>query len=197
MFRSVYQHTETLSICPIHVCGVSFSNLTISKRLINHCGTAWDRYQCSMTPGCAYLDEPLPTNVNIGTVRTGLSVTGHEGRKEMFYLTTHQHILVTVIWRQTYGKHHSDSVRGNPLSPHGLLFSINSKGSFTDRITHTTAFVTPVVEHWLERDIAQWVHPMKDRSDDPVTGHVSCVMWSGVARGEEHTPLKERDVALW
>ena len=37
----------------------------------------------------------------------------------------------------------------------------------TDRITHTTAFVTPVVEHWLEREIAQWVHPLKDRSDDP------------------------------
>ena len=37
----------------------------------------------------------------------------------------------------------------------------------TDRITHTTAFVTPVVEHWLEREIAQWVHPMKNRSDDP------------------------------
>ena len=36
----------------------------------------------------------------------------------------------------------------------------------TDRITHTTAFVAPVVEHWLEREIAQWVHPMKDRSDD-------------------------------
>ena len=26
-----------------------------------------------------------------------------------------------------------------------------------DRITHTTAFVTPVVEHWLEREMAQWV----------------------------------------
>ena len=37
----------------------------------------------------------------------------------------------------------------------------------TDRIAHTTAFVTPVVEHWLEREIAQWVHPMKDGSDDP------------------------------
>ena len=37
----------------------------------------------------------------------------------------------------------------------------------TERIAHTTAFVTPVVEHWLEREIAQWVHPMKDRSDDP------------------------------
>ena len=28
----------------------------------------------------------------------------------------------------------------------------------TDRIAHTTAFVTPVVEHWLEREEAQWVH---------------------------------------
>ena len=36
----------------------------------------------------------------------------------------------------------------------------------TDRITYTTAFVIPV-EHWLEREIAQCVHPMKDRSDDP------------------------------
>ena len=37
----------------------------------------------------------------------------------------------------------------------------------TDRIAHTMAFVTPVVEHWLEREIAQWVNPTKDRSDDP------------------------------
>ena len=28
----------------------------------------------------------------------------------------------------------------------------------TDRIAHNTAFVTPVVEHWLERELAQWVH---------------------------------------
>ena len=37
----------------------------------------------------------------------------------------------------------------------------------TDRIAHTTAFVTPVVEHWLEQEMAQWVHSLKDRSDDP------------------------------
>ena len=36
----------------------------------------------------------------------------------------------------------------------------------TDRIAHTMAFVTPVVEHWLEREIAQWVHLMNDRSDE-------------------------------
>ena len=69
-------------------------------------------------------------------------------------------------------KDHSDSEKGNPVPPHRLLLLINSKGSFymhhpTDRIAHTMAFVTPVVEHWLERDIAQWDHPMKDRSDDP------------------------------
>ena len=37
----------------------------------------------------------------------------------------------------------------------------------TDRIAHTMAFVTPVVAHWLEREIDQRVYPMKDRSDDP------------------------------
>ena len=30
---------------------------------------------------------------------------------------------------------------------------------------HTTAFVTPVMEHWLEREIAQLVHPMNDRTE--------------------------------
>ena len=56
-------------------------------------------------------------------------------------------------------KNHSDSERGNLLLPlHGLLLSISSKGSFTDMIAHTTAFVTRVVENWLEREIAQWVH---------------------------------------
>ena len=49
-------------------------------------------------------------------------------------------------------KDRSDSERGNPLPPlHETL---------------TTAFVTPAVEHWLEREIAQWA-TMMDRSDDP------------------------------
>ena len=67
---------------------------------------------------------------------------------------------LNTFYLQLYGvrymvKDHSDSERGNPLPPHGLLFPINSKGSFiciipTDRMTLTTAFVTPVVKHWLE-----------------------------------------------
>ena len=54
----------------------------------------------------------------------------------------------------------------------------------TDRIAHTTAFVTPVVEHWLEREIAQWVHPMKDRPQ-PALAHGlrwgKCVTWPAVS----------------
>ena len=36
----------------------------------------------------------------------------------------------------------------------------------TERIAHTTAFVTPVVEHLPEPEKAQWVHD-DERSDDP------------------------------
>ena len=45
---------------------------------------------------------------------------------------------------------------------HGIKF-LNALQS----ISNFPAFVTPFVEHWLEREIAQWVHPMNDRSDDP------------------------------
>ena len=99
----------------------------------------------------------------------------HLGERERNVLLNY---ALNTFYLRLYGithmvKDHSDSEKGNPLPPHRLILSINSKGSFictihiTDRITHTTAFVTPVVEHWLEREIAQCVHPMKDRSDDP------------------------------
>ena len=58
-------------------------------------------------------------------------------------------------------KDHSDSERRNLLPPlHRLLFLITSKDFFymhhtSDRIAHTMAFVTPVVEHWMEREITQ------------------------------------------
>ena len=63
-------------------------------------------------------------------------------------------------------------LEGNPLPPHRLLFSISSKGSFIctfpDRTVHTTAFDKRVVDHWLERKIAQTAagSTEKDRSDD-------------------------------
>ena len=89
-----------------------------------------------------------------------------QGRKEGNVLFND---TLNTFYLRLYGignmvKDHSGSERGNPRDR--LLFLISSKGSFIciipDRIIHTTAFVTPVVEHWLEREIAQWVHPMKE-----------------------------------
>ena len=51
----------------------------------------------------------------------------------------------------------------------------------TDRITHTTAFVTPVVDHWLEQEIAQWVHFMMDRSDDQQRHERTLLPWSYIS----------------
>ena len=78
-----------------------------------------------------------------------------EGRKEGNVLFNDA--LNTFYLRQTYGKGPL-SERGNPLPPHRLLFSISSKGSFICIIPQTMAFVTPVMGHWLEREIAQGVH---------------------------------------
>ena len=76
---------------------------------------------------------PVETHIVAGKMK--------EGRKKMFYLRTHSTHFI-----------------------YGYMASFRlAQGFFymhhpTDRIAHTTAFVTPVVEHWLEREIAQWVH---------------------------------------
>ena len=72
----------------------------------------------------------------------------------MYYLTTHSTHFIYGYMASDMVMYHTDSERGKTLPPHGLLFPINSKCFYmhqpTDRIAHTTAFVTPVVEHYLE-----------------------------------------------
>ena len=88
----------------------------------------------------------------------------------MFYLTTHStHFIygymasdiwlrtILIVRKETRCRHIGYSFR---LAARVLLYAPSHRQD-------NTAFVTPVVEHWLEREIAQWVHPMKDRSDDP------------------------------
>ena len=62
-----------------------------------------------------------------------------EGRKEGNVLFND---ALNTFYLRLYGvrhmvKDHSDSEKGNPLPPHGLLFSINSKGSFICTIPKT------------------------------------------------------------
>ena len=93
----------------------------------------------------------------------GLNKYGQEGRKEMFffYLTTHStHFILRLYGVGHMVKDHSDSERGNLLPPHGLD---NERGNLLlpqmlFYMHHPTAFVTPNVWHWLEREIAQYVH---------------------------------------
>ena len=89
----------------------------------------------------------------------------------MFYLMMNSTFFN--LWFYIIGhlvKDDSDRQRGNPLLlVHGLLFLISSKVSFIctippERIVHTTAFATPVVEHWQEQEIAQWVLPRRINS---------------------------------
>ena len=99
------------------------------------------------TSACVYLvliHQTFDADINVKT-----------GRKEGNVLFNDP---LNTFYLRLYGvghmvKDHSDSERGSPLLPHGLLFQIS-----TDRIAHTTSFVTPVVEHWVEREITQWVH---------------------------------------
>ena len=60
-----------------------------------------------------------------------------EGRKEMFYLTTHSTHFIYGYMASDKVKDHSDNEKGNPLPPHRLLFLINSKGYFICTIPQT------------------------------------------------------------
>ena len=109
--------------------------------------------------------------------------------REMFYLTTHStHFIygymasdiwlrtILIVRKETRCRHIGYSYR---LAARVLLYASSHRQDIT-----TTAFVTPVVEHWLEREIAQWVHPMKDRSDDPPHHERTLYLWA-----TSHSPV--------
>ena len=78
----------------------------------------------------------------------------------MFYLTTHSthfsySYMASDIWYRT-----TKNVRKETSCHHIMGYSLQLAGFFcthhlTDRRAHTTAFVTPVVEHWLGQEITQ------------------------------------------
>ena len=97
-----------------------------------------------------------------------------EGRKEMFYLTTHStHFMYSYmasdIWLRTILIVREETCCGHigysfRLATRVLLYAPSHR---QDSTYHGLWRLKQVVEHWLEREIAQWVRPMKDRSNDP------------------------------
>ena len=61
------------------------------------------------------------------------------------------------------------------LATSGLLYAHP-----TDRIAHTTAFVTSVMEHWLEQEIAKWVHH-EGVIRRPIAPGVDTLPWSYIS----------------
>ena len=104
-------------------------------------------------------------SAHIGVLENKMADQFAKRNQEMFYLTTHStHFIygymASDIWLRTIL-----IVRKVTRCRHiGYSFRLTARVIL---IAHTTAFVTPVMVHRLEREIAQWVHPMKDRSDDP------------------------------
>ena len=101
-----------------------------------------------------------PTNntAPAATTTTSTTTTTSEGRKEMFYLTTHSsHFIYAYM-----ASDHLYNERGIPLPSHGFSFRLAAMVFYmhhhSDRITHTTAFVVRFVDHWLKRELSQWVH---------------------------------------
>ena len=90
----------------------------------------------------------------------------------MIYLTTHStHFIYSymasdvwlrttqIVRKKTRCCHMGYSFR---LAERILLYAPSHR---QDSTYH--GLCAPVVVHWLEQEIAQWVHPMKDRTNDP------------------------------
>ena len=114
---------------------------------------------------------------------TGNTTGNIERKREMFYLTTHStHFIygymasdiwlrtILIVRKETRCRHIGYSYRVTG-------FLLYAPYSYTSRITHTTAFVTPVVELAGTRN-SSWVHPMKDRSGDPSHHERTLYLWA-------------------
>ena len=129
------------------------------------------QYCCNQLDAALHADRADSKQVKNRTRRVASCLYAKEGRSVLF------NDALNTFYLRLYGvghmvKDHSDSERGNPLPPHGLLFPINSKGSFICTIPQTGLQIPRPLLHqlwstgWNEK-IAQCVHPTKDRSDDP------------------------------
>ena len=92
-------------------------------------------------------------------------------------------------------KDHSYSEKGNPLPPHRLLLSINSKGSFICTIPQTGYHIPQPLVHqsWSTGWNEKWLNgsTMKDRSDDPSHHEQMLLPWSYISLPDKVTAANE------
>ena len=90
--------------------------------------------------------EPLPVHAIVDTIGSYINHFNDPKDKPVIKVRKEGNVLfndtLNTFYLRLHGvrhmvKDHSDSERGNPLPPHGLLFSINSKGSFICTVPQT------------------------------------------------------------
>ena len=110
-----------------------------------------------------------------------------EGRK-MFYLTTHStHFIYGLYGVRHMVKDHSDSERGNQLLPHTVGFSfwltarvlLYAPSHRQDSTYHGLCYTSRGAR--MEREMALWVHPMKDQSNDPSHHEWMLLPWNYIS----------------
>ena len=121
-------------------------NLT-SQKLIKMCNIIWHHFKKKQMKvyGINILYVFISACVWIQNIFQYLS---NEGNVFLF------NDAFNTFYLQLYGvghmvKYHSDSERGNPLPPHGLLFLISSKGSFICTIPQTELHIQRPLLHQL------------------------------------------------
>ena len=80
---------------------------------------------------------------------------GGGGRGRLNYLHAHIHLRFMHAHQETKEWLPSLCSRGGIFNYQQGMFYMHHA---TYRIVHTTTFVTPIMEHWLEWEIAQWIH---------------------------------------
>ena len=125
--RSLVMPASVIHIWPIHISWGKILHLNMSTISVFW---QYDTFWCSaiilLKKG---KDKFYKRNVELFRFRPTLILL-YLKEREMFYLTTHSTHFIYGYMASDMVKDHSDSEKGNPLSPHRLLFPINSKGSF-------------------------------------------------------------------
>ena len=91
----------------------------------------------------------IAINITVGNLDLHFLQFSLEGRKETVSLRT----------QRLFTDHPDLIVREETLFRHNIFLSVARDYLYApSHRQDSTYFVVPIVEHWLERDLAQWIH---------------------------------------
>ena len=131
-----FHHVQVTVCSKISVSDNKVCPLLATDTAPNHHRSTTKRYSLLNTArSCSLSCTSVYPSPAISSEQLEPALIRKEREREMFYLTMHSTHFIYGIRHMV--KDHSDSEKGNPLPPHRLLLSINSKGYFICTIQQT------------------------------------------------------------